>query len=181
GWVAHAPAERAWPRVIRPSDAIDSDEPAAISPKGRGGANKYRRGLLVHTLLSYLPEIVADQRESIARRFLRRRVRDDAEIEALLRETFAVLDDVQFPPAFGPCSRAEVALTAELPELGPGSRVNGRIDRLTITDHEVLIVDFKTNRPPPAREADVAAIYLAQMALYRLAATKIFPGRRIEC
>jgi ATP-dependent helicase/nuclease subunit A len=72
-------------------------------------------------------------------------------------------------------------LTAELPELGQGARVNGRIDRLAVSDDEVLIVDFKTNRPPPAREADVAPVYLAQMALYRMAAARIFPRRRIAC
>ncbi len=56
---------------------------------------------------------------------------------------------------------------AALPELGPGAQVNGRVDRLAITDTEVLILDFKTNRPPPSREDDVSPIYLAQMALYR--------------
>ena len=45
----------------------------------------------------------------------------------------------------------------------------------------MLILDFKTNRPPPAREDDVSPIYLAQMALYRAAAARIFPGRRIVC
>ena len=47
--------------------------------------------------------------------------------------------------------RAEVAFLAALPELGPGAQVNGRVDRLAVTDTEVLILDFKTNRPPPAR------------------------------
>ena len=50
-----------------------------------------------------------------------------------------------------------------------------------MTDDEVLILDFKTNRPPPTREEDVSALYLAQMALYRAAAMRIFPGRRIVC
>ena len=45
----------------------------------------------------------------------------------------------------------------------------------------VLIVDFKTNRPPPAREEDVPGIYATQMALYRAAAARIFPGKRIAC
>jgi ATP-dependent helicase/nuclease subunit A len=128
-----------------------------------------------------LPEIAADERESIARRYLSRRVRDETEVAALLHETLAVLNDVQFAPAFAPGSRAEVALAAELPELSAGARVSGRIDRLGVTAHEVLIVDFKTSRPPPAREADVAKVYLAQMALYRFAAAKVFPGRRIGC
>ena len=55
------------------------------------------------------------------------------------------------------------------------------MDRLAVTDESVLILDYKTNRPPPAREADVPAVYLAQMALYRAAAAKVFAGRRIVC
>src|SRR5581483_12233361 len=99
----------------------------------------------------------------------------------LVVETLAVLNHPDFAAAFGPGSRAEVSFLSALPELGPGAQVNGRIDRLAVTDREVLIVDFKTNRPPPAREEDVAPIYLAQMALYRAAAARIFPGRRIAC
>jgi ATP-dependent helicase/nuclease subunit A len=50
-----------------------------------------------------------------------------------------------------------------------------------VTDDEVLIVDFKTNRPPPKSEDDLPHIYRTQMALYREGASKIFPGRRIAC
>ena len=66
-------------------------------------------------------------------------------------------------------------------DYGTGAQVNGRVDRLAVTDAEVLILDFKTNRPPPSREDDVSPVYLVQMALYRAAATRIFPGHRIVC
>jgi ATP-dependent helicase/nuclease subunit A len=109
------------------------------------------------------------------------RAKEVADPEALVNETLAVLDDPQFAAAFGPGSQAEAGLVAELPELGAGSCVNGRIDRLAVTDEQVLILDFKTNRPPPRNEAEVPQVYLAQMALYRAAAAKIFKGRRIVC
>jgi ATP-dependent exoDNAse (exonuclease V) beta subunit len=67
------------------------------------------------------------------------------------------------------------------PDLGLNAPIDGRLDRLAVSDTEVLILDFKTNRPPPAREADVPPAYLAQMALYRAAAEAVFPGRRIVC
>ena len=100
---------------------------------------------------------------------------------ALVDETLAVLHDPQFAAAFAPDSRAEIAFLAALPQFGDGAEVHGRIDRLAVTAEEVLILDFKTNRPPPAREDQVAKVYLAQMALYRAAAERIFPGRRIVC
>ena len=50
-----------------------------------------------------------------------------------------------------------------------------------MTDDEVLILDFKTNRPPPIDEREVSPVYLGQMALYRAGAARVFPGKRIVC
>jgi ATP-dependent helicase/nuclease subunit A len=57
----------------------------------------------------------------------------------------------------------------------------GRIDRLAIEPARVLVVDFKTSRPPPADAADVDPVYLAQLAAYRAALRPLFPGRAIAC
>ena len=45
----------------------------------------------------------------------------------------------------------------------------------------MLIVDYKTVRPPPASEDEVPAIYLRQLAAYRAALARIYPGREIRC
>jgi len=178
GWIAApAPIEPALPRLIRPSDAVGTSPPT-FSPLG-AGASRFRRGNAVHALLARLPDIAPGKRRAIALKFIQASGLKDA--QALVAETMAVLDDPQFAAAFAPGSQAEAGLLAELPEFGAGARVNGRIDRLAITDDQVLILDFKTNRPPPASEAEVPLVYLAQMALYRAGAAKIFPGRRIVC
>ena len=174
-----APRDMPAPRLIRPFDAAGLDEPETLS--GFGGPARFTRGKLVHELLANLPDIAPEARAERARHFLRIRNIDGDAAEALIRETIAVLDDPIFAAAFAPTSRAEIAIVANLPELGPNARVNGRIDRLAILDDAVLIVDFKTNRPPARREADVEPLYRTQMALYRAAAEKIFPGRRIVC
>ncbi|HEY2008744.1 MAG TPA: double-strand break repair helicase AddA [Rhizomicrobium sp.] len=176
GWVGKpAPVEPALPRLIRPSDATGEDPPT-FSPLGAG---RFRRGLVVHALLARLPDIAPEKRHAVALAFVQ--ASGLKQSEKLVEETLAVLDDPAFAAAFAPGSQAEAGLLAELPELGVGARVNGRIDRLAVTDKEVLILDYKTNRPPPAREADVPAVHLAQMALYRAAAAKVFPERRIAC
>ena len=175
------PAERLSPWLIRPSAAAGQDEPALPSPLGQNGAARFRRGLLVHAMLAHLPELVRNRRVETAQKFLRARGVDEAEAIRLSTETLAVLDDPVFAAAFAPSSRAEVAIVADLPELGAGARVHGRVDRLAVAGDDVFIVDFKTNRPPPAREADVPGIYATQMALYRVAAARIFPGKRIAC
>ncbi|HEY1632818.1 MAG TPA: PD-(D/E)XK nuclease family protein, partial [Rhizomicrobium sp.] len=182
GWTKRAPpGEILRPRLIRPFDAAGLDEPATISPVREDGAQRFARGLLVHTLLARLPGMPAEQRREKALLFLTNRGVALDEAAALAGSTLHILEHPDFADAFTPQSRAEVAIVADLPELGDGVRVNGRIDRIAVTDSTVLIVDFKTNRPPPTEEKDVHALYRTQMALYRAAAAKIFPGRRIAC
>jgi ATP-dependent helicase/nuclease subunit A len=176
----HPEIERVRPRLIRPSDAAGMDEPPVLSPAGANTA-RFQRGILIHDLLRRLPDVDLERRRDIALSFLKARDVDMAQAEKLADETLAVLDDPQFAAAFAPGSRAEVAIVADLPQIGEGARISGRIDRLAISDSEILVVDFKTNRPPPDRAEKVSTLYLAQMALYREALAKIFPGRRIAC
>jgi ATP-dependent helicase/nuclease subunit A len=176
-WVrVPAAKETVRPRFIRPSEASGEDEPCLLPPRAD---RRFRRGQLVHTLLVRLPDVPERKRRAVALRYLK--AREAEEPELLADETIRVLSDPAFAAAFAPGSRAEVGLVADLPELGEGARVSGRLDRLAITENEVLIVDFKTNRPPPAHEDELARIYRTQMALYRAAAAKLFPGRRIAC
>lgn len=178
-WVqAPAKHEEARPRLIRPSEAAGAEEPARASPRG---AKHFDRGLLVHAMLARLPEVAASERIRVARRFLANSEIDEEQGEQLIEETLAVLDHPDFAEAFAPGSRAEAAIVADLPELGPGARASGRLDRLAVTGDRVLAVDFKTNRPPPAAPDKVAPLYRAQMALYRAALAKVFPGKRIDC
>jgi ATP-dependent helicase/nuclease subunit A len=181
-WVRSTPPpERERPRLIRPSDEVVGDEPAVFSPAGPKQAKRFRRGLLIHTLLARLPEIPPAERRAVALAFLGAQGEEASDAAAYVECTLRVLDDPQFAAAFAPGSKAEIAIVADLPELGDGARVSGRIDRLAVTADEVLAIDFKTNRPPPTRLEDVAPIYVRQMALYRLALAKLFPDKRIAC
>ncbi len=177
---AAAAAERQGHRVLQPSQAVGAEEPAVFSPFDDQGY-RFRRGLLVHSLLAALPDVAPNAREQAALQFLTRRGVDEAKARAWVAEAIAVLNHADFAALFTPTSRAEVPISVELPELGAGTRVSGQIDRLTVTADSVLVADYKTNRPPPKRVEDVAPLYRAQMALYRAALAKIYPGKRIEC
>jgi ATP-dependent helicase/nuclease subunit A len=180
-WIRQNPApENIRPRLIRPSDAAGEEEPATISPRGKGAA-RFRRGNLIHALLARLPEIAEESRHDIALKFLCAHQVEPDEVATMADETLAVIHDPHFAAAFAANSRAEVAVVADLPELGDGARLNGRIDRLAVTDTHVLIIDFKTNRPPPKTADKVSTLYKTQMALYRAALAKIYPTRRIAC
>jgi ATP-dependent helicase/nuclease subunit A len=174
--VAGAPARR----IVRPSGAAEDDEPALLSPIADLRAKRFRRGLLVHSLLAMLPAVADGERETIAATYLRARGLDEMEAVAIVEETLAVLRHPEFAPLFGPQSRGEITITADLPELGRGVAISGQIDRIAIGE-EILIADFKTNRPPPKSLDDVPALYRAQMALYRAAIAKLYPGRPVAC
>jgi ATP-dependent helicase/nuclease subunit A len=179
-WMRTMPsAASAKPRIIRPSDDLGLLEPPSISPGGAAGADRFQRGLLVHTLLARLPEIERSLRKDMALQFLAARGVAAEEADEIVRQTFDVLDHPDFAAAFAPGSRAEVAIVADLPELD--GRLNGRIDRLAVTDGHVLAIDFKTNRETPKRVEDAPEAYVRQMALYRLALAKVFPGRTVSC
>ncbi|HEY7852888.1 MAG TPA: hypothetical protein VIB82_07920, partial [Caulobacteraceae bacterium] len=53
-------------------------------------------------------------------------------------------------------------------------------DRLVVGPERVLVVDFKTNRPAPARVEHADPGYIRQMAVYAAVLGEIFPGHAIE-
>jgi ATP-dependent helicase/nuclease subunit A len=62
-----------------------------------------------------------------------------------------------------------------------GQVIAGQVDRLLVAPGEVLVIDYKTNRAPPATPDQVPAAYLRQMAAYRALLRQIYPGRRVRC
>ncbi len=177
-WLSTPPADEPDPpKPLAPSRPEDG--PPAASPLGPDDGARFKRGLIVHKLLESLPDLAAEDREPTARRFLARPGHDleAAEQTAILTETLALLNDPALAPLFGPGSRAEVPLVAQI----GGRVISARIDRLLVTETEVLIADFKTNRPPPERLEDVHPGYLAQMAGYRRALIDLYPGRPVRC
>ncbi|XBQ17014.1 MAG: UvrD-helicase domain-containing protein [Oceanicaulis sp.] len=186
-WVRSAPsAEPAAPRAAAPSRLLDDEEagfePAPLSPLAEGGERRFRRGALIHKLLQTLPDIPQARREASAARYLAAQPDlSEAERAEIASETLRVIADPEFAPLFGPGSRAEAAVSGRAPGLPEGVVVNGQIDRLVVTDHEVLIVDYKTNRPPPERVEDVPDAYIAQMAAYRALLRALHPDKPVRC
>ena len=181
---APAPIEPVRPRILRPSEAVSGDlgsAPPVLSPLTDSKTERFARGLHLHALLAALPNIAHSEREATALRYASRRNLTPVEGAMLAKEAMAVLDHPEFGVLFGKDSGAEIAVVADLPELGPGIRVSGQIDRLAVTSDTVWIADFKTNRPPPQTEEATPALYRAQMALYRAALAKLYPTHRIAC
>jgi ATP-dependent helicase/nuclease subunit A len=172
------PPEPDPPRPLFPSRP-SGDEPPALSPLRIGGRDRFKRGLLVHRLLQSLPELPQAERDAAARRFLALRTHNlpEDEQDDICRETMEVLTAPDFAAIFGPGSQAEVPLVG----LIGGHALSGQIDRLVVEDKRVFIVDYKTMRPVPSNEDEVAPLYLRQLAIYREALARVYPGRDIRC
>ncbi len=165
--------------------ASEVRDPVPRSPTWGLAGDRFLRGNLTHALLEHLPGVAPDERQSVALKLLEargqrltRQVR-----QSIIDETLAILDDPVFAELFGPDSRAEVPIVAELARphgSGPPLRLNGIIDRLARSRDGVLIADYKTNRRAPATRDGVPEIYIMQLAAYRLALSHIFPGCSIR-
>jgi ATP-dependent helicase/nuclease subunit A len=178
-WVHRPPpAEPDPPRPLAPSRPIGA-EPPALSPLAAQGRDRFKRGLLVHRLLQAMPELPIEEREVAARRFLALPTHrlSAEEQDEIRRETLAVLDHPDFAALFGSGSQAEVPLVGLIGR----QALSGQIDRLVVSEDRVLIVDYKSLRPPPAAEDEVAPIYLRQLAAYQAALARIYPDREIRC
>jgi ATP-dependent helicase/nuclease subunit A len=173
------PLEPAPPRPLAPSRPSLA-EPAVESPLGGDRGRRFRRGLLIHRLLQTLPDRPPEHRRAAADRFLARPVHElDAGARAeIAGEVMAVLDHADFHALFGPGSRAEVPVTGRIAD---GRVISGQIDRLVVTGDSVLILDYKTNRPPPRDAAGVPDAYWRQMAAYRAIIGGIYPDRPVRC
>ena len=180
-WARHAPPpEPTPPRPLVPSAAL-TEEPPARSPLVPEAAALAERGRLIHRLLQSLPELPPGARAGACRRFLARPALalDAAARAEIAAAALGVMAEPAFAAVFAPGSRAEVAIAGTLP--GPGLVLSGQIDRLAVTEAEVLAVDYKTGRTPPEEAAATPAAYLRQMAAYRAGLRAIYPCHRVRC
>ena len=183
-WITKPVTPEKAQRRLAPSMLADDTEanaePAAYSPLRT--QDKYFRGRVLHRLLELLPGIKVSERKAAADKLLSRLANDidQTERDHWRDEVFAVIEEPSFAAAFGPGSRAEISVAGTPPGAKDDIVVSGQIDRLVVEDNRVLVIDYKTNRPPPRNSDDVAESYLAQMAAYRALLQEIYPGKRIE-
>lgn len=177
-WLSRPAPQETARRVLSPSRLTASAEPPAISPFGANRAARLRRGSLIHLLFEVLPDLPVASRRKAAETFLRRQPDlTDAQRREILDTTLTVLEDERFAAIFAPGGRAEAPVIGQL----GGDLINGRIDRLVITGSEILVVDYKTDRPAPSAVEGVGEAYLAQMAAYRAVLSQRWPNRPIRC
>ncbi len=167
-------------RAAAPGETRDRPSPTLLA-----AGNRFLRGTLTHALLEHLPSLPENLRAEAAEAFVEKRgigLTKKART-SIVNETLAILTRPEFKELFSVTSRAEVPIAATLPRpsgKGPALKLSGQIDRLAVTEREVFVVDYKTNRPPPLNAENVAPAYLYQLAAYVLALGEIYPGKRVK-
>ncbi len=177
-----APQERGPEPPLRPSSGLAGADGAfsfAADAATRREGEALLLGKLTHAMLQHLPHLPCEERLQAALRFLAQRAPkvDLARREEAGRAAVQVLEDPSLAPLFGPQSIAEVDIVARVETPRGAREIVGRIDRLAVTENEVLVADFKTGRP----HAEPFPSELRQLALYRAAASELYPGKTARC
>lgn len=172
-WDRPAPAEARPPRPLSPSSL--GPDPVAAPPPDAARRAAARRGTALHRLFELVPGLPLPRRDVVARAWCQLNV-PDLDADDLVATMAAVLDDPEFAAVFAPGALTEAPVAAVVGE----AVIAGSIDRLLVTETDVLAVDFKTGSRVPAGLDAVPPAHVAQMAAYATALAAVFPGRQVR-
>ncbi len=148
---------------------------------GDGSDTALVRGRALHSILEVLGPTSPDRWGEVAMAVARRNIEDAALAQSVAAEALKVRRDLNFNGVFGPGSYGEVPVRGEVTWLGQQIDISGRLDRLVVREHEITIIEFKTDRIVPNDDSAIPAQYLRQLALYRKALLKLFSDRPVNC
>jgi ATP-dependent helicase/nuclease subunit A len=178
-WALRAAMPEFFIRPLSPSQlGADENVPSPVHLQAQQGL---QRGRLLHQLLQYLPNLPTSARQGAAENFLCQYEQDHERRMSLCAEVLRILEHPAYEPLFAVTSRAEVPLMGVVEHKGESVLMSGQLDRLAVTDHEVLVVDYKTNRPPPTQQDKIPQAYHQQMAAYRGILQQIYPDKTVRC
>ncbi|MDR2831992.1 MAG: UvrD-helicase domain-containing protein [Rickettsiales bacterium] len=139
--------------------------------KSTGMTDGYARGLIIHSILQYMPKIEKDRRKNWVRKYLDNintsENKDEIYSKILaFNEKYDYLFDLE--------GKSEITLSGII----DGEPVLVRLDRLCITQDKAIIIDYKSHR-------NVSTFLLneikKQMLIYKTLVQEIYPNKQIEC
>ena len=170
-----APEEALPPRPLSPSRFSHDDQ--AASPSGVNRQMAMLRGSITHRLLEILPGLDADAQDRAASRIVAPYYPDpldDQAIASIRSDVDQLLRNPSLKNIFDQNGRVEVPISGRL----GNQMISGVIDRLMITDHDVMIIDFKTGQPPV--HGNIPQDYISQLAIYRHVLAELYPAHHIR-
>ncbi|QOD38097.1 UvrD-helicase domain-containing protein [Candidatus Wolbachia massiliensis] len=133
--------------------------------------DSYTRGLIIHSILQYMPKIEKDRRKNWVRKYLdninTREDKDEIYNKILaFNEKYDYLFDLE--------GKSEITLSGII----NSEPVLVRLDRLCIMQDKAIIIDYKSHRnvsTPSLNEIK------EQMLTYKTLVQEIYPNRQVEC
>jgi ATP-dependent helicase/nuclease subunit A len=166
------------PLILSPSklaEALGADRPAPARESGVEREIAQLRGTLIHRLLEVLPALPpASWRkaaEAISASFASSL--DSRDRAGAIATAMALLSGEHLRGVWQ-TGFAEAGLAVS----EQGKIILGQADRIVLKDNRIAIVDYKSGAAEPASEPRPA--HLAQLACYRLALQRIYPGTDVS-
>lgn len=149
--------------LYQPFATLTEEKTSSIrnAPQSSAPSEAERRGLAVHTLLELLPASLDHIEPEMLLSCLADAGWSESDKEALVEEVLSV--HRSHPWIFAENALAESNLRGEINWHGQSYQLRRRADRLLLRDGSATIIDFKTDRNPPA---EIPVIYRRQLAQY---------------
>ncbi|WP_265030142.1 UvrD-helicase domain-containing protein [Wolbachia endosymbiont (group A) of Philonthus cognatus] len=129
----------------------------------------YARGLIIHSILQYMPKIEKERRKNWVRKYLDNISEDKDEIYSKIlafNEKYGYLFDLE--------GKSEITLSGTI----DGKSVLVRLDRLCITQDKAIIIDYKSHRNVSVSSLNEIK---KQMLTYKTLVQEIYPNKQVEC
>src|SRR5262245_36126192 len=179
------------PAWARAAAAIEPEmrhvEPSTIMPRravitgGRGDAQALDRGRAIHRALEQLAAAPAERWSAVALSAASTILADPAAAQVAAAEALRVRRDLLLAHLFAAGSYGEVPLGGVVEWQGAKVDLAARLDRVVVSERDVTIVEFKTDRVVPKADSAIPHSYVTQLALYRVAVARLFEGRAVNC
>jgi ATP-dependent helicase/nuclease subunit A len=168
------------PPPLRPSRIADAAEPPPLREGITVRAEARLRGDLIHHLLQHLPDVAEEHRsEKVARLAIARFPMLGADVrEGAIQSALDLMGDHRFATLFSKTGRSEVDIAGVVSLNGWEVEVAGRMDRLVVEAARIVLIDYKTGRPPKDPQL-VPQSHVKQLAIYEALLCKLYPDRAI--
>ena len=148
-----------------------TDENAGMTKRSIGTTDSYARGLIIHSILQYMPKIEKDRRKNWVRKYLDsiNTSEDKDEIYSKIltfNEKYDYLFDLE--------GKSEIPLSGTI----DGKPVLVRLDRLCITEDKAIIIDYKSHHNVSISSSNEIK---KQMLIYKTLVQEVYPDKQVEC
>ncbi len=154
------------PREKKPVSSYLNDK-----KKSTGMTDGYARGLIIHSILQYMPKIEKERRKNWVRKYLDN-INTSEDKDEIYSKILAFNEKYGYLFDLG--GKSEITLSGII----DGEPVLVRLDRLCITQDKAIIIDYKSHR-------NVSVSLLneikKQMLIYKTLVQEIYPNKQVEC